>query len=389
MRKPARAFVLGSALALVAVLAQPGVASAWSRPKPSHEHGVFVETNDPTNNQIVAYHRESDGTLGRSHVYDTHGKGGQLGGAPSDPLGSQGALTYDAAHHILLAVNAGSGTLSVFRVNGEKLHLHQVIDAGAFPVSVAVHDDLVYVLDAGGAGAVRGYHVHGATLRAIAGSGRSLSLAAPPSPDMAFLFSPGQVAFSPDGQHVLVTTKMNGHTIDVYAVQPDGRLSADARKNASQTPVPFALLFDHRGHLLVGEAGTSSLTTYALDDGGVLTPLTSLSDGQTALCWLVEARGFFFVANTGSATISGFSEANGHLSLVDDTHKAQPAPGVVATTSGGTIDLAAAAEGSFLYAESGAHGTVDAYRVRFDGTLRHIDHVGGFGALGLEGIATS
>jgi 6-phosphogluconolactonase (cycloisomerase 2 family) len=290
---------------------------------------------------------------------------------------------------MLLAVNAGSGSLSVFRVNGEKLHLHQVIDAGAFPVSVAVHDDLVYVLDAGGQGAVRGYHVDGATLETISGSSRSLGLSAPPSADMAFLFSPGQVVFSPDGHHVLVTTKMNGSTIDVYSVRADGRLSASPRKNASKTPVPFALLFDQRGHLLVGEAGTSSVTTYALAGNGALTPLHSLSDDQTALCWLVQARGFFYVANTGSGTISGFHNANGQLSLINDTHTTQPHAGVVATTSGGTIDLATAADGSFLYAESGAHGTVDAYRVRFDGTLRHIDHVAGFGPLGLEGIATS
>ena len=53
--------------------------------------------------------------------------------------------------HVLLAVNAGSNTLSLFRVaRGDKLLLKQVVASGGeFPVSIAVRGDLVYVLNAG------------------------------------------------------------------------------------------------------------------------------------------------------------------------------------------------------------------------------------------------
>ena len=321
-----RLALLAPAVAVVATFAQPGVAGAST----SHEHGVFVATDNPSKNQIVAYHRESDGTLGRSHTYDTGGKGVHLGGATTDPLASQGSLTYDAAHHVLFAVNAGSDTVSVFVVDGDALQLHQVIAAGDVPVSVAVHGTLVYVLDAGGKGAVRGFHLDGITLKPIVNSARELGLAAPPSPDMAFLFSPGQVLFSPDGVHLIVTTKANGSHIDVFGVQSTGLLTSSARVNASKTPVPFALLFDPNGRLLVGEAGASNLTVYALHTNGTIAPIASATDNQKALCWLVSARGFFYAANTGSSTISAFSLNHGVPSLL----------GVVATTSGGTIDLA-------------------------------------------------
>jgi DNA-binding beta-propeller fold protein YncE len=66
-----------------------------------------------------------------------------------DHLASQGSLTYDPVHALLYAVNAGSNTISVFAVAGDRLFLRQVIGSGGvFPVSVAVHGDLVYALNA-------------------------------------------------------------------------------------------------------------------------------------------------------------------------------------------------------------------------------------------------
>ena len=63
---------------------------------------------------------------------------------------------------MLLAVNAGSNTVSLFRVRGDHLRLKQVIASGGqFPVSIAVHGNLVYVLNAGGEGSVQGYWLGG------------------------------------------------------------------------------------------------------------------------------------------------------------------------------------------------------------------------------------
>ncbi len=57
-------------------------------------------------------------------------------------------------------MNAASNTLSVFAVFGDRLALRQVIDSGGvFPVSVAVHNGLVYALNATEGGALQGYTV--------------------------------------------------------------------------------------------------------------------------------------------------------------------------------------------------------------------------------------
>jgi hypothetical protein len=76
------------------------------------------------------------------------GRGGILAGSVVDHTASQGSLSYDRRHGLLYIVN-GSDTISVFAVRGDRLALRQVLGSGGtFPVSVAVHGDLVYVLNA-------------------------------------------------------------------------------------------------------------------------------------------------------------------------------------------------------------------------------------------------
>ena len=153
MRKMTRfGLATGAALGL-ATLAAPVAAGAdgngggWN---PSGaNHVVFVQTDNVSGNQVVAYDRAADGTLTWSHTYATGGLGGVLTGSVVDHLASQGSLTYDQRNNLLYAVNAGSNTVSVFSVRGDQLTLRQVVNSGgSFPVSVAVHGNLVYVLNA-------------------------------------------------------------------------------------------------------------------------------------------------------------------------------------------------------------------------------------------------
>ena len=48
---------------------------------------------------------------------------------------------------------------------------------GQFPASIAVHDDLAYVLNSGGTGIVQGFRIGRQGLRPISDSARSLGLA--------------------------------------------------------------------------------------------------------------------------------------------------------------------------------------------------------------------
>jgi 6-phosphogluconolactonase (cycloisomerase 2 family) len=371
------------ALLAVVVVALVGAQAATARGDRGRQHGngkavVFVQSNELGGNQIAVYVRRHDGSLQRAGTYPTGGLGGIAApGTESDRLASQGSLAYDGGHRLLIAVNAGSNTISAFRVLGDRLRLVDVEPSGGqFPASIGVHGDLAYVLNSGGAGIVKGFRIGRHGVSPIAGSARSLGLANSNPPD--FLSSPGQVGFTPDGSKLLVTTKASTSSIDVFQVGADGLLSAAPVVNPSATPVPFAFTFDPAGRLVSGEAGTSSVTTYAIQPGGTLTGPKSASDGQTALCWIIRVGGFYYVANTGSNNLSSFR--------IDSTGQPSLLAAVAATTNPGPIDVASS--GSFLYVETGVTGTVDGFLVGPDGALLPIGSVDDLPA-GNEGIAAT
>src|SRR5579872_5949677 len=96
---------------------------------------VFVMTNAADMNEIIAYKRSSDGSLEKGRHFATGGRGS---GGTTDPLGSQGSLTLTQDHQFILAVNAGSGEISVFQVHGDMLKLiDKVPCSGSEPVAVA------------------------------------------------------------------------------------------------------------------------------------------------------------------------------------------------------------------------------------------------------------
>jgi 6-phosphogluconolactonase (cycloisomerase 2 family) len=354
-----------------------GVASAGAAPRQSGS-AVFVQTNGTTGNEIVAFDRAADGSLTRAASYATGGLGAVQSGAVVDTLASQGSLALDSAHALLFAVNAGSDTLSVFSVDGTQLQLRQVIPThGSFPSSVSVHGNLVYVLNAGGAGSVQGYRIEGDHVGELHDGLRSLGLANAEPP--FFLTSPGQVGFSPDGSQLIITTKGSTNSFEVFAVSRNGSLAAAPVTDAAATPAPFAFTFDGSNRLVAAEAGINAVTTYSLHADGTLTGPQSQPDGQNALCWIAEANGFFFVANAGSSSISAYTiGADGAPSLI----------GVAGSTETGAIDLAASPGGKFLYAESGGAGTVDVFAVGDTGSLTKLGVVSGL-PVGLEGIAAS
>jgi hypothetical protein len=283
---------------------------------------------------------------------------------------------------LLIAVNAGSGTITTFRVNGDRLSDPQVLGAGSFPVSVTSHGSLVYVLDAGNAGSVRGFSESNRSLTPIPGSGRGLQL--DPTLTPQYLNTPGQVGFSPSGTQLVVTTKDNGSDIDVFAVKPSGKLSASPVVNASAEPIPFGFVFAPHGLLAVTEAGGADVSTYRLDTDGALMHLSTVGDGQAAPCWIASVGGWDYVANAGSADIAGYQIShNGRASLIPESS------GIAGSTDAGPIDIAGSSNGQFLYVETGGAGAVDEFAVNGDGTLTSLGSVTGLSGTGIEGIVAS
>ena len=365
-----------AALAVAAFAAPAASATTGARQSfPGAVNAVFVQTDNSAGNSVVAYHSAPDGTLTLTGTYPTGGAGGILAGSVVDHLASQGSLSYDRLHGLLYAVNAGSDTVSVFAAFGDRLALRQVVSSGGtFPVSVTVHGNYVYVLNALNGGSVLGYRVSDGRLSPIPGSLRGLGLNPAATPQ--FTNTPGQVAFTPDGSALLVPTKANGNDVDVFSVLDGGLLSASPVVNSEPGAVPFAVSFDPLGHVLIAAAGPSALATFALSAGGVLTPLDAALTGQAATCWVARAGRFFYTSNAGSASVSGYTVDHfGQLSALGNT-----------PTDGGTVDAAASAGGRFLYVQAGAAGIVDEYAVSVGGSLAEIGSVTVAGASGGEGI---
>jgi 6-phosphogluconolactonase (cycloisomerase 2 family) len=359
-----------TAAAVLAVLA-----SAQSLVRAGRSSGaVYTMSNAAAGNRILAFDRAPDGALTPAGSFATGGLG--TGGG----LGNQGALTLSNNDRWLLAVNAGSNDVSLFAMDEDGLRLvDKAPSGGSKPVSVTIHRDLVYVLNAGSDN-VSGFRVlpHG-QLAPIAGSTRLLSGSGT---------DPAQVQFRPDGR-VLVVTEKATNLIVTYSVDEDGILGPP-QSQASQGNTPFGFTFGPRRLLFVSEAfggaaGASAVSSYRVADDGALNVVSpSAATHQTAACWVVVTEGgrFAYTANTGSGSISGYEiSADGALTLLN-------ADGRTADTGAGSAptDLALPENGRFLFVLDSATHNIGAFRIRTDGQLQPLGFQGGLPA-GADGLA--
>lgn len=292
-----------------------------------------------------------------------------------DHLASQHSLVYDQAHHLLYAVNAGSNTVSVFQVNGDRLLRTQVISSGgSFPVSLAVQGDRVYVLNALDGGSVQGFVRVGCNLVPVADWHRGLDLA-PVSGPTQFTHTPAQVSFTPDGSALVVTTKAGSNSIDVLSFDRHG-VPSQPVTNVVPNAVPFGFVFDSAGRLVVTEAGPNAVATFTLARDGKATQVSMVATGQSATCWIVRDGRKYYASNAGSGSLSGFREGrDGMLTSLGNT-----------MTGAGTTDATVSPDGRYLYVQTGAAGVVDGFRVHGNGSLTPVGSVTVPDGIGGEGI---
>lgn len=332
---------------------------------------VYVMSNAIAGNSILVFDRSADGELTSAGSYATGGLG--TGGG----LGNQAGLILTKDHRRLYVVNAGSHEISAFSVGRTGLELigSPVGSGGETPISLTVHGDLLYVLNAGGSGNIAGFHIgRDGEPTLIAGSSRPLSSAAA---------GPAQIQFSPDGRLLVVTEKMT-NTISTYTLGVDG-LASGPKVQASAGQTPFGFNFNQRGDLVVSEAfggmpGASTASSYQLNRQGDLTLISGpVATTQTAACWIAISQNgrFAYTTNTGSNTVSSLAIGSGATLMLEDA--------VAGATNPGPLDAAFTPGGRFLYVRNSS-GTISAFRAKGNGALTHI---GDFASLpeGANGLA--
>lgn len=301
---------------------------------------LFMSTNGINGNQVQVYQRQDEGAASLLFSVPTGGLGTGAG------LASQGAVVLSTSGRYLFVVNAGSNTLSTFRLRNGGLELVSTVDTGGpSPSSVTESHGLVYVMNrgAGGTGldsSITGFRNHKGVLTPIAGSTRSLDLSGGPVL--------GQVGLDGDGSVIVVTDRNN--TVYSWPVMPDGT-PGPVTATPSPGGVPFGFAFTRRDVLVVSEAagtatsGGSTVSSYVLKGKATVPALVTaaLPTTQGAACWVVvtpDGR-YAFSANAASSSISSFRvERGGALTLL---------AGVAASMPGaGALDMAISPDGSQL-----------------------------------------
>jgi len=404
-------------------------------PKNDFAGAVYTMDNAVEGNHVVAYGRAADGKLTLIGSFATGGKGGIFDAFDGlDPLISAYSIVLTEDHRFLLAVNAGSNSISVFRINRDRslTLVDQAKTPGVGPDSLAISGDTVYVavVDSDGifggpdnqAGSISGYR--------LSSNGRLLPL---PFSTRNLPARPSAVRFSPDGKFLAVTTFNAGSAtlasgssaeVSTYRVFPGGWVGvapvgtgvSTLPNNAAGRNMPGAIGLDvvamgGKQYVVATEARefspqgapptfdalqSGSVSSWRLEANGALTPVAldvlagrQVGAGQITSCWLQFSpdRKTFWVANALAASISSFRFQDGAITLIEE----KAAAGLPAQafdpfgTSDGFIDLAASGDGRYLYQLLGLTGVINVYDTRNGLTL-----VQQFGALpdtNTQGIA--
>jgi len=414
------------------MMAALSAGTAWA------DGAVYAMTNALGNNQVLVYSRSSFGTLSSTPIQtiSTQGGGSGLQLSAVDNLGSAGSVQLDPSDKFLYVVNtetaaanngAGSynsdcnlGSITTFSVGagGMLTFVGKVSSGGLYPDSLAVRQtttttgqtpgtaDLVYVLNAGGPGNcgstmgpnVTGMVVNNQGLMTTLGSSQPIA----PGPNSggtgvncaltglgpqttfgcglnppAFVRSPAQVRFTPDGAQVIVTVK-GTNSIYAFPVQFDGTLGSPQVTQAPGPALPtyFGFTFDQNNHMLVTETfgaatavptgAAGAVSSFYVQTPGTLSQVSAdVGDLGTAACWILLDKlsgKYAYVSNNLSNTISSYTvKADGTVTLL----------AAVAAPVRGPNDLAGAVENgvSFIYVVNAGNNTIEAFQINSDGSL--------------------
>jgi 6-phosphogluconolactonase len=335
-----------AALLLVAAVAVAMPAAAAAKKPAKKVAGFFYTETNGNPNQLVVFARYSDGTLKQQGTVATGGQGGHQGqpinvmapppvctgngrGCPS--LDSQDAIASSSNGKLLFAVNAGSNTVSSFRVTRHGAQLvGQVSSGGKFPNSLTVHGNLLYVLNSDSLNIQGLSFTSSGVLTPISGASQPLN------PNGTIPGAPHDISFDNTGKWIVVAKLTNPMTlspvdaIDTFAVNANGTVGPAVSSNSS-TPVAFSIGFDKGDNVLITTLGNpfafmaGSLESYSIGPTGSLTHISSVSTVGYAPCWDVESGKYGYIVNAdilgpAAPSVSTFRLfGNGHFTYLGHT----------------------------------------------------------------------
>lgn len=349
---------------------------------------VYFQTN-LEQNSVVSNAIAADGKVSFAKSVKTRGSGsaGVVATPGADPLFSQDSVKVAGSH--LFVVNAGSNTVSMFKINPNdptslRMVGNPVCSGGEFPVSIAVSEakNMVCVLNGGAKNGVSCYKPDPQLgLKVINGTIRSLNLpqTTPPSGPAG---SVSDILFSQDGTKLFASVKGVPPTpgfLAAWDIAADGTLSAEFEPS---TPAPGGLLpfsatlVNGQNALLVTDPG-AGFSVYDLNTLNVAnkTPANSsivTVDGQKAICWsnFSPKTGNYYLTDIGTSIVT---EASVDANLQGAVVKQYPL-----TANSSTIDNAIASlpANDFLYVLSASTKSIDVLALNAPGAAAQVQSFG-------------
>jgi 6-phosphogluconolactonase (cycloisomerase 2 family) len=363
------------------------------------EARVYVMKNQAAGNTIAVFKRGGDGSLSLLQEVPTGGLGSGPGtfpppapnGTPGpNGIDSQDSLVITDDGRFLIAVNPNSNDVSVLEVIRDGLRLvDRVPSGGIFPVSIAHHHNLIYVLNGGamphsntGTPTLRGFRLdHEGKLHEIHGS----TILTGPNGSQ-----PTDTVFSASGK-ILIISEQTTQTIKVFRVG-DGGLLQESSSFLANNSAPVAVAVGPHGIVGITEGAISgpripipngsTVSSYRVTDEDTLELVSkSVPTDQTAACWLrftPDGR-YAYTGNTGSGSVSSFSVSeDGELTLLN------PVANFLGFESI-PIDLSITPDGKFLYIIGSFIGTIRGYQIENDGSLIPVASFSGL-PISMQGI---
>ncbi|KAF3923277.1 hypothetical protein ABW21_db0201819 [Orbilia brochopaga] len=310
---------------------------------------IYFQTNSPTGNSVVAIPILPNGGLdtGKYSTHATSGNGSagiddKGATAGPDALFSQDSVIVQ--DNILLAVNAGSNTLTMFKIDrreptcltmvGEPAHT-----MGEFPVAVAYSKQLriACALNAGASDGVACYSVSVRRgLKSLDKIARKLNLGQS-TPPVGPTGTVSDIFFTPDSKSLVVMVKGNPPTnvtgfVAVYPVQ-DGKVSlTPVKSNPTGSVALFGSSMISNTDIIATDAGFGTIKLKLNPQTHeVVTDVKTPVLGQTATCWTavspktksvyvtdVKKNRIEEISMSSGKIVSALNFTNGNAGNIDD-----------------------------------------------------------------------